>query len=582
MDDLQTVESLRPDTRVLSEFERAAMRAELFGDRGEEAVAEANGSRSDDVDLVRFDLDDDAVRTIERVPRRSWLAAAAAVIVLVGLGGVWLTISRDIDESPAPAQQPDPAQRPDTSPAVTPATSLPEDLEPASSGSDAAGNVVTLPWSDNDGWYESPFDPIPIARGTIGWFEAGDGLPSQLAGRSAHLIAPSNGATAAFFACREWTLTSGVPTCTMLTGGNFVEHVHYGDQLEIGVQLGGTDARTQLSIQASGSLWGYDIDLPEPTVIPIGDIEGYSYRNDDHSYMAWEYQPGVVVWLEARGLDDTQLAEIAAGVRPATLPDELPVLLQLDETTIVAGDPVNSSLSPALKLGYLDGQPCVGFELWDECVAPDEPALFGTAVWGDGRADRYAATVPAGTSAEMRVNLFDIGWRTVPFEPTEFGFDVAIWDGEGRDRLLEAQLVNANGDIVIEAAHPDPIPGRRSAIVAEGHNDVAWVVHRQDPATADQPDMVYHGEFDGDMTTYPYCLLLSGPFEFAPLCPADTPPSNGLGQRADYHHHLNLVEIADDTTRVVCDGTDMPIFTDPELDDRRFAVTTCDNPTTNP
>ena len=63
---------------------------------------------------------------------------------------------------------------------------------------------------------------------------------------------------------------------------------------------------------------------------------------------------------------------------------------------------------------------------------------------------------------------------------------------------------------------------------------------------------------------------------------AETGRSCGIGQRADYHNLLDLAEIAADVTKITCATSEMPIFTDPRIDDRRFAVLTCDTPTITP
>jgi hypothetical protein len=517
---------------------------------------------------------------------RRWLAVAASIVVVAGIAAVWAAVAnRNLDEPPAPVQQPvtspPPSNTSDNDTAAA-TTTVPGEVS-ITPGATWIGNVRTVPNDESGGWYDPPWDPIPIASGTVGWFEAGDNLPGDLAALRDVAGADADG-LAGFFTCRDWTLDGdGAPTCTGLGGGNGIEHVTYGDQLGVGVELGNTDARTQLWAQAQGSLWGYDqvTEPPEPTIIDVGDIEGYSYRDGDQAYLAWEYQPGVVVWLDSNGLDDNQLADIAVGVRPVELPTELPLPLQLDDPEPISVGGGSNSLNAALKVGYLDGQLCAGIELWEQCVIPDAPAIVGVAVWGDGKADRFAAIVPTGTDATLRVNLYDQGWQTIPLETTGFGFDAATWDGNS-DRILEAELISATGDTLADTGPLESVLPGSGETVAEGSSGVAWIVHRQDPQDPNAgqgPAGGYVG--DRDSAEFPYCLLLSGPSEYAPLCPSDNPPVTGIGQHADYHNTLDLVEIATDVTTIQCDGVDMPTFLDPVLDGRRFAVTTCDNPTVN-
>ncbi len=592
MNELHVFESLRPDTRALTDADRAEMRDQLFGARTTAATAdgpEGLGDESSNGTPVAGGPSEriDFTGTVHDAPvRHRWLAVAASVVVVAGIAAVWAAVaSRNVDEPLGPAQQPvtaplrsDPMVDDAAVEATT--TSMPGEVS-ISSGATWVGNIRAVPNASSDGWYVPPWDPIAIAPGTIGWFEAGDNLPDGLAARRE--LAGGPGGLAGFFVCREWTLdSSGAPTCTELGGGNGVEQVTYGDQLGVGVELGNIDARTQLWAQAQGSLWGYDevMEPPEPTTVDIDGIEGYGYRSGDRAYLAWEYQPGVVVWLNGQGLDDIQLADIAAEVHPVELPAELPLLLQLADLGTTEVGPGSSSANSAFKLGYLDGQPCVGIELWEQCASLDAPAIFGAAVWGDGKADRYAAIAPVGTDATMRVNLYELGWQTIPLEATAFGFDIATWAGD-TDRILAAELVSADGRTLADTGPLETVLPGSGETVAEGRTgSIAWIVHRQNPQDPNAGQEAAGGYLGNrEDTQIPYCLLLSGPSEYAPLCPPDNPPLTGIGQHADYHNTLDLVEVAGDVTTIHCDGLDMPTFDDPILDGRRFAVITCDDPT---
>ena len=143
------------------------------------------------------------------------------------------------------------------------------------------------------------------------------------------------------------------------------------------------------------------------------------------------------------------------------------------------------------------------------------------------------------------------------------------------------------GQVDMEAQHerrllPPRQRGQRIeqfVVIAQGTtDDTDWIVQRQDPTQQAQMNEMYMGQSEG--LTIPYCLLLSASGEYAPLCPPPDPPASGLGVRADYHETLDLVEIATDVTGVRCDSVDMTIFVDDQLDGRRFAVVSCDDPTT--
>jgi len=490
--------------------------------------------------------------------RGALVGLAAVAVAVLGLGV--FAVARE--DAGAPTTQPL-----DTLPAVDPATNPP-----------STGNVIDVPQSASDFWMP-PWDPIRIAPGTIGWFEAGDDLPPDIASLPQNETIPDDTARSAFFFCASWTFDADGPICDRLVGGNGVEHVTFGDRLGIGVQLGATTPEDQLWNQARGSLWPYDIgtEPPAPTVIRVGDRDGYSYRDGDDAYLAWEYEPGVVVWINGRGLSDAELGQIAVGVRPAELPAALPVLLLLTTPSGEVG-PGSTSNETAVKLGFLSGRQCVAIQPWETCTATDAPGLFGAAVFGDGLGDQFAAVAPSGSGLTLEGETFGAGTERIDLVPTDFGFDLGVWESSG-SRLLSARLVDGDGTVVADTGELDVRPTDPRPVISEGTtNGIDWIVQRQDPAQQAQMNEMYFGPTES--ATIPYCLLLSASGEFAPLCPPPEPPASGLGVRADYHETLDMVEIATDVTSVRCDGVDMTIFVDDQLDGRRFVVVSCDDPTT--
>lgn len=509
---------------------------------------------------------DDAIERADSRPmaaasssgRGALVGLAAVAVAVLGLGV--FAVARE--DAGVPATQPL-----DTLPAVDPAANPP-----------STGNVIDVPQSASD-IYVPPWDPIRIAPGTIGWFEAGDDLPTDIASLPQDQTIPDDSTRSGFFVCASWTVDADGPICNQLAGGNGVEQVTFGERLGVGVGLGDTTPKDQLWNQASGSLWAYDAftDPPEPTIIPVGDRDGYSYRNGDDAYLAWEYEPGVVVWLKGNGFSDDELSAIAEGVRPAPLPAELPVLLRLSMPSVGDTGPGGTSNEASVKFGYLDGRPCVGIQMYETCTPTDAPALFGAAVFGDGIFDQYAAIAPTGTGLTLEAVTFGAGTETIHLTRTDFGFDLAVWESTG-SRLLSAQLVDATGMVAADTGELAVRPTDPRPVIAEGTtNGIDWIVQRQDPVQQAELTEMYTGQSDG--VTIPYCLLLSASGEFAPLCPPPDPPASGLGIRADYHETLDLVEIATDVTSVRCDGVDTTIFMDDQLDGRRFAVVSCEDPT---
>lgn len=123
MDEITMFAELRP-TDTLGETELAAIRAELFPGLEPTTHLETPADVTSCGVLLEFD------RTTEDITRhrRSWIVgAAAAAVVLLGVGGLWVATDRDGESSPlASAGQPtsaipNPATQTPT-PASTPST----------------------------------------------------------------------------------------------------------------------------------------------------------------------------------------------------------------------------------------------------------------------------------------------------------------------------------------------------------------------------------------------------------------------------------------------------------------------------
>lgn len=489
---------------------------------------------------------------------RRWLTLAAALVAIVGLIGVAAVIRHRSQLGASEAAVGD-----------APPTGSPADAAP-----------IVLPEHGGDfGW--SQFDPIRIAPGTIGWFDATTGLPDGLAAqrneRGTEIETRS-----VYFRCVQWTTDADGPICTQLTGGNGIDMVAYGDTLGIGVNLGSSDLASVAGQLVRGGVIPYDAVMPPAVDLPVNGQTAKLYRVQQQTYLFWQARPGAMVWLHGNGLSDDQLITIAAGVQPVQLPAAMPVTLQL---TPAVNDTLqgSSSSSGGLQLGWYRGVPCVGFEMHSECYPADRPLIVDNAQWGDGMPDQIAAVSPSGRGLTLEVDRSQAEPVRVELMPVIKGIDVAVLN-VGTERATAARLINTAEETVTSLALS--ATGSELAewpLVSEGRTgEIAWEVRRQDPSTparVDGPTMQYKV---GDSGQMPYCLMLAGPQEMAPLCPPTDPPPTGLGVGADYHATLNLIEVAADVATVTCAGEPMPIVTDPELTDRRFAVVACETPIANP
>lgn len=384
------------------------------------------------------------------------LAAAAATFTVVGLG----LIVTNRDTAPPAASEPI------ESPGTLPAAAAPVDPT-------GQGVVIDLSAESDSDTFEPAWDSIRVASDAVGWFDATSGLPDDLATQRSLTTDMSPAALSAFFTCAEWTVDGDGPLCNKLAGGNGIEHIDYGETggpyVGIGVQIGDTDVRSQLWNQAYGALWGYETinTVPEPTEISFGNVTALSYRVDDHAYLAWEYQAGIVVWLHSQGLDDEQLADIAASVKPVELPDRLPLLLEVapvdfEPVSPMPGDRVedlswlvSSNGPPALKYGTVGGRPCVAFDFFEQCRSIEAAAMIPAIEWGDSIPDRFVAIAPTGNGLTLRTTRVDGAITDNATTPTGLGFDLATWTATNLDEHLEsATLVDGAGTVV---ADPGPL-----------------------------------------------------------------------------------------------------------------------------
>ncbi len=127
MDEQQLLEALYPEPRPLDDSSRAAMREELFGPfRTAASATGLSTSRTNERRQAIVSIGSGAS------PHRRRVALAAAVLGLVGVGGLWAASARDT-VSQAPAQQPSTPQTPTSATSATTAGTAgdpPATLEP--------------------------------------------------------------------------------------------------------------------------------------------------------------------------------------------------------------------------------------------------------------------------------------------------------------------------------------------------------------------------------------------------------------------------------------------------------------------
>lgn len=531
--------------------------------RLDQRITEAKSAPDHDALHVPIGENLNSGRRAFRAGRMRALSVAACVAVAVA-GLVALSTREPRADDTGPAAVPETRAPADTS--VLPVEQRTEDLL------EATPEIEIEPAYDEN--QSPPWDNIAIAPGTLTWFDiTTTNLPEDLKAQLGERGVWSDAYVSTFYRCVSWQVDNDRPVCDRLAGST-PGGIDYGDALTVGSALTDSTPDQLLWELADGSLWGYETydSPPAPTPIRIaGQNDGVVYRVDDEAYTVWQQAPGALVWFKTKGLDGNQIATLAQSMQPAQL-EQLPLLLSLGATI---GERIPQDQQ--VKLGWIAGRPCVGINMWQRCTPIDQGPVLLTGETSVGLGPSIAAVTPDDAQNLFVVDLFEIGEQ--PVEPTfnGFGLNVSLYPA-GTERLLSGRLVDAQGatllshDFGLESISNGFAPD----LVAEGRTSSgrAWVVLRQNPDNPPTSSEASRYGLGG------YCwLLFEGTEGFAPLCPPTTIPDSGLGSHADYRDQLDVVEVAADVSEVQCDGLTLPIYTDPQLNNRRFVVAPCDQPT---
>ena len=371
-------------------------------------------------------LDDEMVplSTSSSSPRRTALVVVAAAGLLIG--GSLALLTDHHSESQIPAAETASESGPETTILSFPSS-------------------TTISPDDPSLW-----NPIRVAPGTVGWYEFGD-ISASLTSRVRAIESWTTDYTASFYRCATYTVDAEGPICTGLIGGNFVAPTTFAGTGELGTHLGDMSTADLAWTMAQGSLWDYSdvTSAPPATPVAVGGHAGLMYSNADTSYLVWEQAPGVHLWIRATDIPTDDMVALALTVRPATLPDHLPLPIIVD-TVSTSGAPSYNEL----VIGSHPGMPlCAQINSSNGCVSV--PPLTDVAmVVGndgvDGQISAVAAIFPLGSTDRLRVDLADADPVTVEPVVSPLGFRYAIFR-PGTERITGGGTVAPDGSVVAVA-----------------------------------------------------------------------------------------------------------------------------------
>ena len=292
--------------------------------------------------------------------------------------------------------------------------------------------------------------PIRVSPATVGWYEFGD-IPASLASRLGAIESWTSDYTASFYRCATYTIAAEGPICTGLIGGNFVAPITFNSTGELGTHLGDISTTDLAWTLAQGSLWDYDqvTSAPPPSPVAVGDHAGLMYSNAGTSYLVWEQMPGVHLWIRATDVPTEVMVGMALTVRPATLPDHLPLPIIVD-TVSTSGAPPDDELVIGTHPGMA---PCAQINSSNGCVSLPPVKGVAIVVGNDGAAERIvavAAIFPLGSVDRLRVDLAGADPVFIESVVSPLGFRFAIFR-PGAERIIGGSTVAPDGSVVATA-----------------------------------------------------------------------------------------------------------------------------------
>jgi hypothetical protein len=325
--------------------------------------------------------DEQPLRTVgvEPPPRsgRPYLMVAAAVMAVVGVGGVALVSSRD----------------PGTTPTAAPTGSIPAVSPPEVSDS---GPDATSEW------------PLQLDVGLTPWFEAADPITAEFG-------PPEAGPAQQRIRCTTWTVTDGTVTCNTLTGEGYLPAVTYpgpnNKYVDISTLHSNIDAATYATNYSQGKDVGYeDAPLPQQDVTISGAPGRLIETPNGIRRVTWSPQPGVLVAVETGpALTRDELLTIASNITPtATLPS-IPLVL--------ASTAKDSEGRQAVALGgIINGEICLTTA--EGCTqvlhsTPEPDAVAAPAIYAHPT-DFGIAGIATGDIAAVRVVHRDGSTTDIP------------------------------------------------------------------------------------------------------------------------------------------------------------------------
>lgn len=392
MDEITLFAELRPN-ETLGDAELAGIRAELFPGLEPNTPLETPADDTSGGELLEFRH---TTEDITRHRRSRVVLVAAAAVVLLGVGGLWVTADRDGQSNPlATANQPtaatpDPAAQTPTPASVpsTPVTSLPLCTDAGCAG----------------------FDPLAVSAGAPDFYLGPESLGDPIVDDDLFETLT-----------RCTTLSADFASCDKIEGIAGVNLVSYPlDATTAQTDQGPPDREirvgttfTDLDPSTYATQWGPTQGNGTQTDSTVRGHAAIRYSNEVDPAVVWQERPGVLVWVTVPADRTDELMSIAEGVRltdgPTTIPNRAMVTELAEPWDAWDND------GDGLIVATSAGQECIGLDYVETCGTTIEDRTI-VRVASDGTTAVAGSTPTDVTSIRITVTGNDpIEINTIPF-----------------------------------------------------------------------------------------------------------------------------------------------------------------------
>jgi len=372
-------------------------------------LGETSAFSGDTYDHDAYDHDLDEVMTLATVTARSTARAtgrtrlvgvAAAALLVAGGAAVWAAAGRPASDDAGAVAQSQPV--------------LPTEV---------VATVLATPTGSSVPCFDincAPLDRLPVVAGAADFYVGPESLGTAVVNQE---MLDQVG----IIRCLE--LTADGSACQRIEGIAGVGLVTYPTNIAAPSTVAGDQAVTTLDIEVgttfadvspaeyANTLGGIPDEANATSPMVVRGHDGIQYHYAGHTYVVWQEQPGVLVWVAVPDEMADQLSTIADGVRRPTGPASIPYIVVV--TPLASPWDAHDNNGDGLVYARVGGKLQVGIDYIDytgassAVVARQNPGVDGELVIG-GAAPVDATQVRITTAGNPPVIVDTVAFAGAP------------------------------------------------------------------------------------------------------------------------------------------------------------------------